>query len=257
MEVTAIVADDEPLLRRYLCSALAEVWPELSIVGMAEDGQQAFQLIERLQPNIVFLDIRMPELDGMSLAQKLYEKNSNTIIVFTTAYDEYAVEAFEANAIDYLLKPLSKSRLMVACEKIKQHINHNSHYDYEKLLSQFKQLTLSQQQSTLKWIKAQYRDEIHLVAVKDVLYLKAEDKYVSVYQKNDSGLIECYLIRTPLKELLEQLPKDDFLQIHRSTVVNASKIDRVKKDFSGKMYVYIGDIRLLVSRSSQVLFKGM
>ncbi|WP_087025667.1 LytR/AlgR family response regulator transcription factor [Thaumasiovibrio subtropicus] len=257
MNPRAVIADDEPLLRHHMKQSLAEVWPELEIVGVAENGTEALAMIEEHQPEIAFLDIRMPEIDGMTVACRLKKRDIGTNVVFTTAYDEYAVEAFDASAIDYLLKPLTLSRLERACEKVKQRIEQSVPQDYDVLLSQLKQYSSPQQPTHLKWIKAMKREEIHLIPVSEVIYFKAEDKYVSVFQCTGVGQTEEYIIRTPLKELIQSLDPDFFWQIHRSTVVNAAMIDKVKKDFSGRMSVFVGDKKLAVSRSAQSLFKGM
>ncbi|OTW29692.1 DNA-binding response regulator, partial [Vibrio parahaemolyticus] len=182
---TAIIADDEPLLRHHLDKSLAEVWPELDIVAKVADGEQALHAIEQSQPDIAFLDIRMPVLDGMSLAQKLNRLANPPLIVFVTAYDDYAIKAFEQNAADYLLKPISDARLQTTCERVKVRLSQrgsdNSHVQMNSLLEQLQQLSAPQTPQYLQWIKATQGDDIHLIATSDVLYFKAEEKYVSVY----------------------------------------------------------------------------
>ncbi|EMF8864042.1 response regulator transcription factor [Vibrio parahaemolyticus] len=259
--VTAIIADDEPLLRHHLDKSLAEVWPELGIVAKVADGEQALLAIEQSQPDIAFLDIRMPVLDGMSLAQKLNRLANPPLIVFVTAYDDYAIKAFEQNAADYLLKPISDARLQTTCERVKARLSQrgsdNSHVQMNSLLEQLQQLSAPQTPQYLQWIKATQGDDIHLIATSDVLYFKAEEKYVSVYAQQGLGEVQEYLIRTSLKELIGQLNPEQFWQVHRSSVVQVSKINKVNKDFSGRMFVYIGETKLPVSRASQSLFKGM
>ncbi|EOS8314370.1 LytR/AlgR family response regulator transcription factor [Vibrio parahaemolyticus] len=251
---TAIIADDEPLLRHHLDKSLAEVWPELDIVAKVADGEQALLAIEQSQPDIAFLDIRMPVLDGMSLANP-------PLIVFVTAYDDYAIKAFEQNAADYLLKPISDARLQTTCERVKARLSQrgsdNSHVQMNSLLEQLQQLSAPQTPQYLQWIKATQGDDIHLIATSDVLYFKAEEKYVSVYAQQGQGEVQEYLIRTSLKELIGQLNPEQFWQVHRSSVVQVSKISKVNKDFAGRMFVYVGEIKLPVSRASQSLFKGM
>lgn len=188
---TAIIADDEPLLRHHLDKSLAEVWPELDIVAKVADGEQALLAIEQSQPDIAFLDIRMPVLDGMSLAQKLNRLANPPLIVFVTAYDDYAIKAFEQNAADYLLKPISDARLQTTCERVKARLSQrgsdNSHVQMNSLLEQLQQLSAPQIPQYLQWIKATQGDDIHLIATSDVLYFKAEEKYVSVYAQQGKG----------------------------------------------------------------------
>ncbi|MBE3873018.1 response regulator transcription factor [Vibrio parahaemolyticus] len=258
---TAIIADDEPLLRHHLDKSLAEVWPELDIVAKVADGEQALLAIEQSQPDIAFLDIRMPVLDGMSLAQKLNRLANPPLIVFVTAYDDYAIKAFEQNAADYLLKPISDARLQTTCERVKARLSQrgsdNSHVQMNSLLEQLQQLSAPQTPQYLQWIKATQGDDIHLIATSDVLYFKAEEKYVSVYAQQGKGEVQEYLIRTSLKELIGQLNPEQFWQVHRSSVVQVSKISKVNKDFARRMFVYVGETKLPVSRASQSLFKGM
>lgn len=265
---TAIIADDEPLLRHHLNRSLAETWPELDIVASAENGKEAWLKINEHQPDVVFLDIRMPELDGMALANKLIKMPTPPLIVFITAYDEYAVKAFEQSAVDYLLKPISESRLLTACTKLQYQLsmqqseqqqpsNAPSQPDISVLIQQIQQLSTQSEPQYLTWIKASAGDDIHLIAISDVLYFKAEDKYVSVFKRLPNNAAQEYVIRTSLKELLAQLNPDSFWQIHRSTVVNVATIEKVKKDLTGRMSVIIDGQKLPVSRTAQSLFKGM
>ncbi|ROV59006.1 DNA-binding response regulator [Vibrio ponticus] len=251
---TAIIADDEPLLRHHLDRSLADIWSDLEVVAMCGDGVQALEKIARLQPDVVFLDIRMPELDGLAVAKELNRLAQQPLMVFVTAYDEYAIQAFEQNAVDYLLKPINEERLERCCQKLQQRLNTNNNQqapDINQLLAQISQLTPKREQY-LSWLKASQGDDIHLIAVNDVLYFKAEEKYVSIY----TGESE-YLIRTPLKELLTQLDPEQFWKIHRSTVVRVAAIDKVSKDFTGRMFVKMLNHKLPVSRAQQSLFKGM
>ena len=267
--VTAIIADDEALLRHHLDKSLSEVWPELEIVSKAKNGTEAMQSIQQLQPDVAFLDIRMPELDGILLAKQLNKLASPPLVVFITAYDEYAVKAFEHNAIDYLLKPINEERLLVTCQKIQARLSSNQTQsghmpeqpDIAALMSQLQQLSQSASQQNkqqyLTWLKASVREDIHLIAVDDVAYFKAEDKYVSIFKKGHGGLLEEFILRVSLKELLAQLNPDEFWQIHRSVVVKVSAIDKVKKGLSGQMSAYVSGEKLPISRASQALFKGM
>ncbi|AVH34599.1 response regulator transcription factor [Vibrio fluvialis] len=253
-DVTALIADDEPLLRRHLNQSLADLWPQLNVVATADNGETALEAIHQHQPDIVFLDIRMPKLDGMALANKLKGLIKPPLVVFVTAFDEYALRAFDTNAADYLLKPVTESRLQQCCERLQQRLQsaQQTAPDMTQLISQLSQLNVKP--SYLTWLKASKGEEIHLIAAADVLYLKAEDKYLSVYKQGERG-IEEYLLRSSLKELLAQLNPDQFWQIHRSVAVNVAKVDKVKKDFTGKMHVYIGERKLAVSRALQSQFK--
>ncbi|MBY8230973.1 LytTR family DNA-binding domain-containing protein [Vibrio fluvialis] len=253
-DVTALIADDEPLLRRHLNQSLADLWPQLTVVATADNGETALEAIHQHQPDIVFLDIRMPKLDGMALANKLKGLIKPPLVVFVTAFDEYALRAFDTNAADYLLKPVTESRLQQCCERLQQRLQsaEQTAPDMTQLISQLSQLNVKP--SYLTWLKANKGEEIHLIAAADVLYLKAEDKYLSVYKQGERG-IEEYLLRSSLKDLLAQLNPEQFWQIHRSVAVNVAKVDKVKKDFTGKMYVYIGERKLAVSRALQSQFK--
>ncbi|MBY7806940.1 LytTR family DNA-binding domain-containing protein [Vibrio fluvialis] len=253
-DVTALIADDEPLLRRHLNQSLADLWPQLTVVATADNGETALEAIHQHQPDIVFLDIRMPKLDGMALANKLKGLIKPPLVVFVTAFDEYALRAFDTNAADYLLKPVTESRLQQCCERLQQRLQsaEQTAPDMTQLISQLSQLSVKP--SYLTWLKASKGEEIHLIAAADVLYLKAEDKYLSVYKQGERG-IEEYLLRSSLKDLLAQLNPEQFWQIHRSVAVNVAKVDKVKKDFTGKMYVYIGERKLAVSRALQSQFK--
>ncbi|PMO40820.1 DNA-binding response regulator [Vibrio splendidus] len=267
--VTAIIADDEALLRHHLDKSLSEVWPELEIVGKAQNGLEAMQSIQQLKPDVAFLDIRMPELDGISLAKQLNKLDSPPLIVFITAYDEYAVKAFEHNAMDYLLKPINEERLLATCQKVQARLlssqtqtgNPPEQPDITALMAQLQQLSQSSSQQNkqqyLTWLKASVGEDIHLIAVDDVAYFKAEDKYVSIFKKGQGSSLEEYILRVSLKELIAQLNPDEFWQIHRSVVVKVSAIDKVKKGLSGQMSAYVSGEKLPISRASQALFKGM
>ncbi|MDF2155226.1 LytTR family DNA-binding domain-containing protein [Vibrio sp. CAU 1672] len=258
---TAVIADDEPLLRHHLNKSLAEAWPELEVVATAADGEQALQAIEQHAPDVAFIDIRMPVMDGMSLAKQLNQLTDPPLIVFVTAYDEYAIKAFEQNAADYLLKPISDARLHTTCLRVRQRLEDvkptAEHGQMSRLLAQLQQLSAPKPAEYLQWIKATLGEDIHLIATSDVLFFKADEKYVSVHVQQGSGPRQEFLIRTSLKELLQQLDPELFWQIHRSTVVQVGKISKVNKDFSGRMFAHVGEHKLAVSRASQSLFKGM
>lgn len=258
-QVSAVIADDEPLLRHHLNKLLADAWPELEIVGMAKNGQEALDLIEQHDPSVVFLDIKMPLLDGMSAARTLAKNGSRAHVVFITAYDEFAIQAFDANAADYLLKPVTDKRLDQCIAKLKSRIEQGEQTpvpDVSQLIEQIQQLNSNAKPNYLTWVRASQGEDIHLISVSDVLYFKAEDKYVSVFVKGVKGVSE-YLLRTSLKELIQQLDPDQFWQIHRSTIVNVSAIEKVKKVITGKMVVVVGNEKLPVSRAMQSQFTNL
>ncbi|MGF1758644.1 LytTR family DNA-binding domain-containing protein [Photobacterium sagamiensis] len=260
LSVTAVIADDEPLLRYHLNKILAEVWPQLEVVASEQDGKSALASTKQYQPDIAFLDIRMPGLDGISVAKALKSIDKVPLIVFVTAYDEYAIQAFNEQAIDYLLKPFSETRLQQTCERIQHYLKncYSATQEGNKLSIEALQNLVATIQSPanhyLRWIKASKGDGICLVSVDDVNYLHAEAKYVSVYTHDEE-----YIIRTPLKELIKQLDPDVFWQIHRSTIVRVDAIEKVKRDFTGRMIVYLQNKgeKLAVSRNAQGLFKQM
>ncbi|MCL4157077.1 UNVERIFIED_CONTAM: hypothetical protein GTU68_050146 [Idotea baltica] len=258
---TAIIADDEPLLRFHLEKMLSDLWLDLEIVATCANGKEALEAIELHQPDVVFLDIKMPELDGMTLATQLQKSATPPLITFITAYDEFAIKAFENNAIDYVLKPISETRLAVTCEKIQQRIVQPQNSPHQTILSdlliQIQQLSAQKTPDYLTWIKAYQGEDLHLISIYDVLYFKAEDKYVSVYAQQENNKVTEYLIRCSLKELQQKINPDHFWHIHRSSIVNVAKIDKVKKDLLGHLHVHIGGVKLSVSRNAQSLFKGM
>ncbi|MDD1780075.1 LytTR family DNA-binding domain-containing protein [Enterovibrio sp. ZSDZ35] len=246
-----IIADDEPLLRHHLGKLLEDISPELHIVASVGDGTQALEKIQSLQPDVVFLDIRMPGLDGLQVASALNKQNIQTNIVFVTAYDDHAIEAFEEGAIDYLVKPIDETRLLKTTKRL-QSAQHRSTPN-DDLLDLIRQ-TQSPQFDSLTWLRVAKGEDIHLIHVDEVVLFKAEDKYVTVVTDDAE-----YIIRTPLRLLAQQLCGNTFWQIHRSVIVRVSAISRVSKDDMGKMFVetVAGNTRLPVSRSAHSLFKQM
>lgn len=251
--VTAIIADDEPLLRFHLKQALAEAWPTLEIVAQAAHGEEALHMIEQHRPAIAFLDIKMPQLDGMTLARRLQHLPRSPLVVFVTAYDEFAIRAFEENAVDYLLKPVSDARLQRCCQRLQTRLASTERPADVALLWDKLQGLLAPP-TYLSWLRASKGEEIHLIAVAEVLYFRASDKYISLFRAGEQG-IEEYLLRISLRELLAQLDPQTFWQIHRAVVVNVAQIHKVKKDLAGRMFVHIRDQTLPVSRAQQGLFK--
>lgn len=258
----AILVDDEPLLRQYLQNSLGDLWPELDIVGTAGDGEQALLLVNQQEPDLIFLDIRMPVIDGLTVAKQLSLLDSPPLIVFITAYDQYAVDAFEQEAVDYLLKPFDDARLEKALFKVRTRLdarskdNENLRDSISKdaLFDLLTKLEKKNKNQKLTWIKAMRQEHIYLVAPDDVCYFQAEDKYTTVVTPDNE-----YIIRTSIKDLNEQLDENIFLQIRRGTLVNSKHIEKIHRDFSGRMYVHVKgrNEQLQISRSFSASFKQM
>lgn len=291
---TALIAEDEPLLAAALQAELARAWPELRILAVVGDGVSAVTQSLRLQPDVLFFDIRMPALSGLDAAAELVDAwNTGApgstpfpALVFVTAYDQYAVQAFEAQAMDYLLKPIQTARLQKTVSKVQLALANRAQAatklvaysgsddpptdaQLETTLAQLRQLLVAvpgpkagSSSATaiapLKVIQASVGNAIRMVPVDDITYFEAADKYVRVLTANQQGQHE-YLIRTPLKELLPQLDAQIFWQVHRGTVVRACTIDAVSRDEMGKLWLQLRGRpeRLSVSRLYAHLFKAM
>jgi DNA-binding LytR/AlgR family response regulator len=256
MTINAILADDEQNLTDYLKQRLNTFWPELNIVATAANGAEALRLIDDHAPDIVFLDIKMPGLTGLEVAGRIDQK---THVVFVTAYDQYAVEAFDQQAVDYLLKPVTDDRLQRAITRLKDKLaKKEAPQDVAAILKSLANVLPQNKNAHLRWIRASLGDLTKQIAVEEVLYFQAQDKYVSVYIKEGTREVEA-LIRTPLSELIEQLDGDAFWQIHRSVVVNVSRIAGTTRDVMGHTIVKIKDSKaeLQVSRAYTHLFKQM
>ena len=253
----AIIADDEPHLSQYLRDKLAKLWPELQIVAIADSGPAAADAIAEHAPDIAFLDIRMPGATGLQVAESLPR---NTTVVFVTAYDQYALDAFEHGAVDYLLKPVTDERLTRTIEKLKAGAPAR---DLSPLLQHLTEhLAGAIKPRHLRWIRASKRsaegDITQQIPVADVQYFQADDKYTCVFAREGAELTE-WLIRVPLSELGEQLNPDDFAQIHRSVIVNLNAVAATRRDLAGKLYVRIRDTtrELPVARQYVHLFRQM
>lgn len=254
--IKAILADDEQNLSDYLQQRLNTLWPELEIVALAANGAEALRLIDDHAPDIVFLDIKMPGLSGLEVAGRIDPK---THLVFVTAYDQYAVDAFDKQAVDYLLKPVTDDRLQRAITRLKDKLEKKEPpQDVAAILKSIAQVLPQTRNTHLRWIRATVGELTKQIAVDDVLYFQAQDKYVSVYLKEGGRDIEA-LIRTPISELIEQLHPDAFWQIHRSTVVNVNHIAGTTRDVMGRTLVKLKDSKaeLQVSRAYSHLFKQM
>lgn len=213
---TALIAEDEPLLRAELRDQLADLWPELVLVGEAANGVEAVRLLHALQPDVVFLDIQMPGIDGLALAQQVPPA---TQIVFVTAFTQHALDAFDAGAIDYLVKPVTLARLAATVTRLRQ----------RAAAQRPAALPLpAAAPRHIKWIKASTGATVRLVMVSDVVLFQADGKYTRVVSQAGDALI-----RVPLKDLIVQLDPEQFAQIHRSTIVNLREVDRVERDGAG------------------------
>ena len=271
---TAVIADDERLLREQLSARLAEVWPELEIVGEAKNGTEAVELVEEHHPDLVFLDIRMPGMNGIEAARAIAQLPVDgegaqpenrppwrgAEIVFITAYDQYAIEAFEQGVVDYVLKPAERERLQVTVDRVRKRLA-NRGIDgapdasgMQGLLQKLAEKMNPGAVPRLKWIQATVGTSIQMIPVEDVLFFISDEKYTRVQTVSLEALI-----RKPIKELVAELDADDFWQIHRSTLVNARAIAGVTRDLRGRQLVAVRGHpeKLEVSRSYAGLFKGM
>lgn len=266
----ALLADDERLLREQLKARLADVWPELAICGEARDGQEALEKAEALRPDVVFLDIRMPGMTGLEAAAEIVALPSwSGEIVFVTAYDEYAIAAFEQGALDYLLKPVEAQRLAQTAHRLQVRLEARRQrgsvpgQDEAALDAMLaKLLRIGQgmgragataQEAPLRWIQCSVASTTRLIDVKDVLFFRSDEKYTRVQTRDQEAFI-----RTPIRELLPRLDGQQFWQIHRSTLVNLAAISSVTRDDSGRQRVHLaGHPEVLeVSRSFAHLFRS-
>jgi DNA-binding LytR/AlgR family response regulator len=278
----AVLADDERLMRDQLRARLAEVWPELQIVAEARNGLEAVQLVDEHRPDIVFLDIRMPGLTGVDAARQIAQLEPRVVdgvaeddpllpeIVFITAYDQYAVEAFEQGVVDYVLKPAERDRLAVTVQRIQKRLAARAGRETEsgegsesvpvtqplqQLLHQLSaKMNPAGAPKYLQWIQATVGQAIQMIPVDEVLFFVSDEKYTRV----QTAQVEA-LIRKPIKELVDEVDPQLFWQIHRSTLVAVKAIAGVVRDFRGRQIVSIKGHpeKLEVSRSYTGLFKGM
>ena len=257
---TALIAEDEPLLAQALRAELARAWPQLRVVATVGDGASAVREALARRPDVLFFDIRMPGLGGLEAAAQLAddwpEGEPFPALVFVTAYDQYAVQAFEAQAVDYVLKPVQSARLERTVARLQDQLSKRGDAPgLDEAVDRLRHLLSAAPASTrLKVIQASVGNSIRVVPVDEVLVFEAADKYVRVLTAGQE-----YLIRTPLKDLLPQLDADEFWQVHRGTVVRAAAIDTVTRDEAGKLHLTLRGRpeRLPVSRLYAHLFKAM
>lgn len=250
---TAIIAEDELLLRTALRELLARSWPELDLVAECDDGASALEAIDQHRPDVAFLDIRMPGLSGLEVAAAASEASPGTQVVFTTAYDQYAIDAFERGAIDYLLKPITAERLAATVQRIKARAA--AAPDAAALAALLRDLSAGgPNKPPLTWITASNGRETRLIMVDDVAYFRADNKYTVAMTADGEALL-----RTPIRELAMMLDPNHFKQIHRSTIVNLRAVASIVRDDTGK-----GTLRLrqrpetlVVSQPFMTLFRHM
>jgi DNA-binding LytR/AlgR family response regulator len=258
---TAIIADDERLMRDLLRTRLSQVWPELEIVGEAKNGDEAVQLVSALKPDLTFLDIRMPGKTGMEAARDIGDASQ---VVFVTAYDQYAVEAFERGAVDYVLKPPEPERLKITVERLKERLAAPASKGASAsaavsdtvtaMLSQLAEKIAAPKPKYLQWIQASIGQDLRMIPVEDILFFRSDEKYTCVQTEKFEALI-----RKPVRDLADELDPSLFWQIHRATLVNVNAIEGVTRDIRGRHLVLIKGRpdKLEVSRSFLHLFKQM
>ena len=268
----AVIADDERLMREQLRARLHQVWPELEIVAEAKNGLEAVQAVQEHQPDVIFLDIRMPGLTGIEAAKEIaqLEFSDDALLpemVFITAYDQYAIDAFEQGVVDYVLKPAEPERLRLTTERLKTRLMQRTHdldglekdsslatHSVQQLLHVLSAQVSGRPAQYLSWLQASVGQTLQLVPVEDVLYCVSDEKYTRVQTAKQE-----FLIRKPIKELVESLDPSIFWQIHRSTLVNVRAIAGVLRDERGRQEVLVKgrSEKLQVSRSAAQLFRSM
>ena len=264
---TALVADDEPHLARALVAELAAAWPALQVVHVARNGAEAAERIAALRPDLAFLDIQMPGLTGLEVAEGI---EGPTRVVFVTAYDKYAVDAFEREALDYVLKPVARERLARTVERLQRALAAPADDD-ARLLAALRRLLLPAPREAnaagaaaaapapapgpLRWIRAGSGDLVHQVPVDEVLFFRADDKYTCVHTAGGAE----HLIRTPIHELAQALDPLGFVQVHRSTIVNLRHLAGTRRDEASRLFLRIRGhaAELPVSRAYVHLFRAM
>ena len=248
---TALIAEDEPLMRERLVAALKTAWPELETPFVANNGSEALALWNAHRPDVAFLDIRMPGKTGLEVAAEIGDAAH---IVFITAYDEYAVQAFQNGAVDYLLKPVETERLISAVARLKKRLAEKP-ADITGLLAQLlnqNSKPAGNKAGKLKWIRASLGNQTRLIDVDSVLFFQSDTKYTRIVMKESEALM-----RSPLKELVEGLDEEIFWQVHRGVIVNAHAIDRAVREAPEKLVIHLKGHKetLPVSRQYYHLFK--
>ena len=248
MTAAVLIAEDEPLMRERLLEMLALAWPEARVVLAAENGNDAWDGFLEHEPQVVFLDIRMPGLSGLEVAERI---GKLAHVVFVTAYDQYAVEAFDAGAVDYLLKPIQPDRLAKTVARIREKLS-SQPADLADILRHLQSALPEVRHEKLKWLKASVGKQVRLINIDDVLFFQSDSKYTRVVLPGSEALV-----RIPLKDLLSGLDRDRFWQIHRATVVNVNAIAAAERIDAERMQVLLRgcDEKLPVSRTFTHLFR--
>ncbi|HZZ93448.1 MAG TPA: LytTR family DNA-binding domain-containing protein [Usitatibacter sp.] len=246
----AVIADDEPLLRAQLRTRLARTWPELAIVHEMADGRDVEHVLEAFRPDLFFLDIHMPKVGGLEAAQAI---GSRAHVVFVTAYDDYAVEAFERGAVDYVLKPFNEERLVKTVQRLRERMGSRP-AELQSLVESLAARLAPSRDEHLRWIKASVGSNVRLIPVEEVLFFQSDEKYTRVVTHEAESLI-----RKPIRELLDELDPAKFWQVHRATIVNVDHIASVKRGLKDQAEIALRghDETLVVSRAFTHLFKQM
>lgn len=261
VRLTALIADDEPLLREALARQLAQAWPGLEIVAEARNGREAIQMFDERQPDICFLDVHMPGVSGVEAAKHIGRRAH---LVFVTAYDHYAVQAFAQGALDYLVKPVEQQRLADTVARLQERLRAaapatNTEALLQQLTEQLARLQDRSGTEPLRWIRAQVGQTLRLIAVDDIDYVRSDTKYTRIAWRGDDGRPAEALVRTPLRELAARLDPGQFAQVHRSAIVNLRAISHVRRGENETADIHLKgrDEVLPVSRNFLHLFKQM
>jgi len=248
---TAIIAEDETPQRQELRALLAELWPELNVVAECEDGLSALEALEQHSPQLAFLDIRMPGVSGLEVARTA---GAQCHVIFVTAYDEYALRAFDEGAVDYLLKPVARERLSLAIQRARARLEGGAHVDMTALIDMVQARLASGGKPGIKWLTVSVGNSVKMYSIDEVLFFQAQDKYTRVVTAASEGHI-----RTPLKELAAALDSETFWQVHRSVIVRVGAIRAVEKEDDGKLRLSVRGHaeQLPVSSAFQHRFRGM
>lgn len=248
--IQALIAEDEPLLAAEIREELARAWPGLEIAATVHDGHAAVAAAEQLRPQVVFLDVQMPGLDGLEVARLLA---GSAHVVFITAFDHYAVQAFDEGAVDYVLKPLDPARLVRAVQRVKQRLGQQP-ANLAGLVERIRTQAAPAAEGPLRWITVPIGRELRLITVEDICYFRADNKYVSIVTADGEALVS-----TPLKDLLARLDPAVFWQVHRGTVVNVNAVRSVLRSVSGRLQLQLKSRpeKLEVSATYAHLFKQL
>lgn len=255
---TALIADDEPLLREELALMLAQAWPELAVVAQARNGREAVEQFETLKPDVCFLDVQMPGTSGVEAARRIGRRSQ---LVFVTAFDQYALKAFEHGVLDYLVKPVEPARLASTVARLQERLRAAlpGHATEDLLLQLAAQLNPANRKAPMRWVRATVGQTVRLISVDDIDFFRSDEKYTLIAWRGDDGKPAEALISTPLKTLLAQLDDTQFAQVHRSVVVNLRSIHHVTRGVNetGDIHLKGRSEVLPVSRSFSHLFRQM